>query len=120
MAIGSASLKVAKVASVASFALLMSTGIVTTAQAAQAGSAKPASVQDNCQNVDGGTWCTGAGGFPTRACWSNYYHPNNYHSATAAIGSAVDTRYNSAGNWAQAYAQAGAAYTCYTYYNDNP
>jgi len=120
MAMGSTSLKVAKVASVASFALLMSTGIVATAQASTTTAAKPASTANSCKNVGGGTWCYGSGASGIwKGCYSNYVHPTNYHSSTASIAGNVDKRYNSAGNWSQAFAEAGWAYTCYTYYNPN-
>jgi lactococcin 972-like bacteriocin len=56
----------------------------------------------------------------TAGCWSNYVHPNNYRSSTAFIGNKIDKRYASAGSWSLAYAEAGLAFTCYTYYDPRP
>jgi hypothetical protein len=73
-----------------------------------------------CSSTGGGTWCQGtsANGLLKR-CYSNYVHPNNYHSSTASMASQVDKRYNSAGYWSEAQVTAGWAYTCYTYWNNN-
>nr|WP_052478397.1 lactococcin 972 family bacteriocin [Kibdelosporangium sp. MJ126-NF4]CEL18081.1 hypothetical protein [Kibdelosporangium sp. MJ126-NF4]CTQ90690.1 hypothetical protein [Kibdelosporangium sp. MJ126-NF4] len=115
MAIGSKFLQVAKVASVASFVLL-SPGIASAAQASEAAPAP----EPRCQKAEGGDWCQGweLSGLQKR-CYSNYIHPNNYHSSTAVLGSAVDKKFASAGNWSQASTVSGAGLTCYTYYNAN-
>ncbi len=113
---GSASLKIARVASVASLAVVMSAGIVSAANASPSREAVPAS----CGSAGGGTWCHGSGSDGIwKGCFSNYNHPKNYHSSTAAIGGANDKRYASAGSWSNAHTRAGWAYTCYTYYNPN-
>jgi hypothetical protein len=110
---GSTFMKVAKVVSGAAFALVMTTGLVPAAHAAPA-------VPEECSNVGGGTWCRGSGmSGILKGCYSNYVHPDNYHSSTASIGDYVDKRYASAGSWSRAYAEAGVSFTCYTYYNPN-
>lgn len=111
-----------KATAIASLALFMSAGVVSTAQAspAQGGARSDDPAAMACSGAGGGTWCRGSGldGI-YKGCYSNYNHPNNYHSSTAAIANDVDKRYASAGSWSTAYAKAGVAYTCYTYYNPN-
>ncbi|SEE33221.1 Bacteriocin (Lactococcin_972) [Amycolatopsis lurida] len=109
--------KAAKVAAVASFALLMSVGAVSTAQAAPS---RTASVAADCVSAGGGTWCRGSGvSGASKSCHSNYVHPNNYHSSTAALGAANDKRYANAGSWSNAYVTNGFKWTCNTWYNPN-
>ncbi len=109
--------KAAKVASVASFALLMSMGVVSTAQAAPS---RPASVSADCERAGGGDWCHGSGiSGLKKSCHSNYNHPNNYHSSTAALGAANDKRYANAGSWSKAYVTNGFKWTCNTWYDSS-
>ena len=118
-----------KATAIASLALFMSMGVVSTAQASTAqaspaqGGARPSDdpVALGCGSAGGGTWCHGSGMDGVfKGCYSNYVHPNNYHSSTASIANDVDKRYASAGAWSRAYAKAGVAYTCNTYYDPNP
>ena len=113
----------AKTAAVASLALFMSAGVVSAAQATEAGGVAEASGGASvlaCENVGGGTWCHGTepDGL-LQHCYSNYLHNSNYHSATAIVGSVTDRRYADAGSWARAAINSGWAYTCYTYYNED-
>jgi lactococcin 972 family bacteriocin len=76
--------------------------------------------EDGCQDVDGGTWCYGSGidgSSGLKACYSNYKHPDNVHSATAMIGNSVNTVTAGPGDWAQAWATAGWGFTCHAKYN---
>lgn len=73
-----------------------------------------------CRDVDGGTWCTGtaSGSDPfSKVCYSNYWHPEKRHSATAMMADATDRQVADGGQWAKAKVEAGAAHTCYTKYN---
>jgi Bacteriocin (Lactococcin_972) len=119
--------RAAKVVAVASMATMMFAGGggVSAAQAAPGiGGAVPAGgvALSDCESAGDGTWCHGwtLDGLTSKYCYSNYKHNSNYHSSTASIGDAVDTRYAQAGYWSNAAATAGAAWTCYTYYNASP
>ncbi|MBO1416238.1 lactococcin 972 family bacteriocin [Streptomyces sp. FH025] len=99
----------------------------TVTQIAQAGSAPQAvPVQQagsanlsNVVNVGGGTWSYGtvADGSGLKGCYSNYLHNSKGHGATAILANSNDKVHASAGNWANAYAVAGWAYTCNTYWS---
>jgi hypothetical protein len=73
------------------------------------------------KNVGGGTWNYGSylGVTHPKTCYSNYVHNSNYHSSTAIIANGQDKEYASATYWSNASTWAGAAYTCYTYWNNN-
>ena len=115
VSMGFTSGKVAKVSSVASFALLMSVGVVSTAQAAPS---RPVSVSADCERAGGGDWCHGSGvSGLQKSCHSNYNHPDNYHSSTASLGGRTDKRYANAGSWSKAYVTNGFKWTCNTWYD---
>ncbi|ALO94523.1 lactococcin 972 family bacteriocin [Streptomyces olivaceoviridis] len=69
-------------------------------------------------SVGGGTWNYGtvADDGVFKGCYSNYIHPTKKHSASVAIASATDKDIQGADVWAKAYASAGVAYTCNTYW----
>lgn len=71
------------------------------------------------KSVGGGTWNYGSrlGLVPPKTCWSNYKHNTKYHSSTAILASSNVTGYANARSWSYAKTGAGAAYTCYTYWN---
>ena len=73
------------------------------------------------KNVGGGTWNYGSylGVTHPKTCYSDYEHNTNYHSSTAIISASQDKEYASATYWSNASTWAGAAYTCYTYWNNN-
>ncbi|GAA1695089.1 hypothetical protein GCM10009830_48660 [Glycomyces endophyticus] len=75
---------------------------------------------ESCQDIGGGTWCTGtaSGSNPFREiCYSNYFHPTNRHSSTAMMADGTDRAVAEAGQWSYASVEAGAGHTCYTRYN---
>ncbi|SES20954.1 lactococcin 972 family bacteriocin [Actinokineospora terrae] len=112
--------RAAKAASVASLALFMIAGAASVAQADTAQTQRPAAA-NACGGASGGTWCKGtAADGALKRCYSNYVHPNNYHSSTAVMAGGTDKRYNSAGAWSEAHITAGWAYTCNTYYDPSP
>jgi lactococcin 972 family bacteriocin len=77
--------------------------------------------EHGCQNVGGGTWCYGSGidaDTGLKACYSNYHHPSNRHSATAILQNAVDTAVADAGQWAYAYVTNNYAGSCHAKWND--
>jgi len=103
-------------------ATMMFAGSVPAAQAATpigGATSKAALTPKECGGAGGGTWCHGTEptGLSVR-CFSNYKHDGNYHSSTAVLGNATDTRYAKAGYWSMASATDSWVYTCYAYYND--
>ncbi|MFC5723231.1 lactococcin 972 family bacteriocin [Streptomyces gamaensis] len=69
------------------------------------------------ENVGGGTWSHGTGTDGIyKGCYSNYIHPSKRHSASVSIGNATDKSYADAGDWANAYARSGWAFTCNAYW----
>lgn len=109
--------KIARTASVAALALLMTAGVTSAAQADQTEGeieiAGDTSIEA-CQDVGGGTWCYGAvpNGLLKR-CYSNYIHPHKGHTATTLMGNAVSRKRADAGHWANSSATGGWLYTCY-------
>ncbi|WP_224389119.1 lactococcin 972 family bacteriocin [Pseudonocardia sp. ICBG1293] len=71
------------------------------------------------RNVGGGTWSYGtevvsAG---NKRCYSNYVHPNTYHSSTAVIGSRTNKQFADPAVWSNASAVNSLGQTCRTYWN---
>ncbi|MEU5439107.1 lactococcin 972 family bacteriocin [Streptomyces sp. NPDC020719] len=93
-------------------------GVVTVTAGVAAG---PAEV-DECTNPSaGGTWCYGwylstSGGQTLKKCYSNYYHPSQYHTSTAEMNGDTDRSGAVAGDVSQASIRAGLIYRCSTYY----
>lgn len=73
------------------------------------------------KNVGGGTWNYGVTYNVSfgKHCYSDYYHPTNYHSATSIIGSTNNTNHAPPGQWADSYANGSLFGTCHAYWNNN-
>ena len=95
------------------------TGAAIAAATAILAGGAAAGAQAATATVGGGTWSYGSylQIWPPKTCYSDYKHNSAYHSSTAMISRAYDTDYANAGYWSRASSWAGAAYTCYTYWN---
>ncbi|MFF9496341.1 lactococcin 972 family bacteriocin [Streptomyces flaveolus] len=89
-------------------------GVVTITVDPSSDSVTPMTVKE----VGGGTWSYGTSISSTglKLCYSNYVHPDQYHSSSAVIASATAKDYADAGAWSRASVSNGHAYTCYAYW----
>jgi len=88
---------------------------------ATSGSATLAGISPNTsKDVGGGTWNYGSSySFPfSMKCWSNYFHPTDFHSATAIIGSNNQTSFGAPDQWADATVYGSLTGTCQTYWDN--
>ncbi len=87
---------------------------------ATSGSVAMAAVTPNTSvNVGGGTWNYGSSySFPVgKHCWSNYFHPTQFHSATSIIGSTNNTSFGAPDQWADSSANGSITQTCQAYWD---
>ncbi|MFJ8863785.1 lactococcin 972 family bacteriocin [Streptomyces sp. NPDC102451] len=92
-------------------------GVVAIEMNDSPGTVKP--MVEACTNPpSGGKWCYGWYSVSKgKHCYSNYLHETKSHRATVKINNVTKASGASPGNVAQAWLEAGAAYTCYTYYS---